>query len=100
MEEIDRVGISAVLAADAELEARVRLAAEPAGEAHEPADARLVDRLERAAVDDLPIEVHRDELRLGIVAAEPERGLRQVVRTEREEVGVPRDRVRARARTR
>ena len=82
MEEVDRLGVAAVLAADAELEPRMRLAPEPAGEPHQPPDAALVDRLERAAVDDLAVEVGRDELRLRVVAGEPERGLCQVVGAE------------------
>ena len=45
------------------------------------------------------LEVARQELALGVVAREPERGLREVVRAEGEEVGVPR-RSRRRAGTR
>src|SRR5688500_11101351 len=53
VEEVDRVRVPAVLAADAELQVGLVLASDPRREAHEPADAGLVDRLERAAVDDL-----------------------------------------------
>src|SRR6185295_6849196 len=47
MEELDRLRIAAVLAADPELEPRMRLAPDPRRQAHEPPDARLVDGLER-----------------------------------------------------
>src|SRR5947199_10539397 len=53
VEERDRLRIAPVLAADPELEMRLRLAAGPRRQPHEPADPRLVDRLERAAVEDL-----------------------------------------------
>src|SRR5215216_5584682 len=39
LEEGDRVGVAAVLAADAELQARPGLAPDPGGQPHEPADA-------------------------------------------------------------
>ena len=79
MEELDRVRIAAVLAADPELQARVSLAPDPRGQPHQPADTGSVDRLERAAVDDLAVDVRRDEFRLDVVAREAERGLGQVV---------------------
>src|ERR1700754_2599032 len=75
VEELDRLRGAAVLAADAELEPRGGLAADPGPQAHQPADPGLVDRLERAAVDDLALQIDRDELRLGVVAGEAERGL-------------------------
>src|SRR5262249_18192467 len=46
MEELDRLGVAAVFAADSEFQTRVCLATDPRGESYEPADARLVDRLE------------------------------------------------------
>ena len=89
MEEGDRVGIAAVLAADAELQVRLGLAAHPRRQPHEPAHARLVDRLERAAVDDLaPPCSAFEEAALHVVAREAERRLGEVVGAEREEVGV------------
>ncbi len=42
--------------------------------------------LERVALEDPVLEVVREELALGVVAREPERRLREVVRAEREEV--------------
>ena len=68
VEEGDAVGIAAVLAADPELEVGTCLAADPRREADEPSDARLVDRLERRAVDDPLLEVVREEARLDVVA--------------------------------
>src|SRR6185503_5436581 len=55
VEEVDRVRIAAVLAANAELEVRLVLASDPRGKADQPPHAGLVDRLERASVDDLPL---------------------------------------------
>src|SRR4051812_38589706 len=82
VEELDRLRIAAVLAADAEPELRVGLAPDPGGQPHEPADARLVDRLERRAVDDLALHVGRDELALDVVAREAQGGLRRGVLAE------------------
>ena len=93
VEELDRVRVSPVLAADAELEVRPRLAPDPRREPDEPADARLVDRLERRPVDDLALQVDRHELRLDVVAAEPERGLRQIVCAKREEIRMSCDQI-------
>src|SRR6184192_648983 len=87
LEELDRLGIAAVLAADAELEVRLGLAAGPRRESDQPAHARAVDRLERAAVDDVLVHVAGEESPLAVVAREAERGLRQVIGAEREEVG-------------
>src|SRR5919202_6953306 len=43
VEEVDRLGVAAVLAADPELQLRLGLAPDPRRQAHEPADARAVD---------------------------------------------------------
>src|SRR5436190_19416591 len=86
VEERDRIGVAAVLAAYPELEPRVPLAADPCGQSHQPANAGLVDRLERAAVDDLLLEVSRQDPAFDVVAREAERALGQVVGAEREEV--------------
>src|SRR5215210_7480043 len=77
--ERDRLRLAAVLAADAELE--VLLDAAPAldGDAHQVADAVLVEELERVALEHAVLEVARQELALGVVAREAERRLRQVV---------------------
>src|SRR3954464_8316624 len=79
---------------------RSALASRPAprGEPYQPAHARLVDRLERAAVDELLLHVLGQELRLDVVAREAQRRLRQVVRPEREEVGDTGDAIRHEAR--
>src|SRR4051794_25050812 len=52
VEEADRGRVAAVLAADPELEAGPRLAAVAGREPHELADALLVDRLKRRALED------------------------------------------------
>src|SRR3954449_7762388 len=64
VEEVDRVGVAAVLTADAELQIRLGLAPGPRGEPDQPADAGLVDRLERTAVDELLLHVLSEELAL------------------------------------
>src|SRR5512133_3995546 len=61
VEEVDRVRVAAVLAADADLQIGLGLAARPRREPHEPAHARGVDRVERAAVDDLLVQVGGEE---------------------------------------
>src|ERR1700710_636994 len=93
MEEVDRARIPAVLAADTELEIDLRLASEPRAHPHELPDARRVDRLERRTVEDLHLDIAREDLALDVVAAEAERRLREVVGPEREEVGLLSDRV-------
>ena len=55
------------------------------------ADAVLVERLERVVLDDALLEIAGEELPLGVVSREAERRLREVVRAEGEEVGVPGD---------
>src|SRR2546421_11792263 len=75
LEEGDRLGVAAVLAADAELEVRLRLATGPRPQPDQPADARAVDRLERAAVDYAALAIAREEPALHVVAREPERRL-------------------------
>src|SRR5688572_18045880 len=86
VEEANRLRVSAVLAAYAELQVRLRLAARPGAEPHQPADAGLVDRLERAAVHDLRLDIAVEKAPLHIVAREAERRLGEVVGAEREEV--------------
>src|ERR1051325_8299728 len=83
-EEADGIGGSAVLAADADLEVRVRSAAALRAELHQLPDALLVDRLERVLLQDFLVDVLRQE-RAGVVARVAERHLCQVVRAEREE---------------
>ena len=51
MAEGDRLRLAAVLAADAELEVGTHAAAALDGELHQVADALLVDRLERVALE-------------------------------------------------
>ena len=53
---------------------------------HQVADAVLVERLERVALEHAVLEVEGEELALGVVARHAERRLREVVRAEREEV--------------
>src|SRR5581483_3665594 len=89
--ERDRGRIAAVLAADPDLEVRIRGAATVDRGTDQLADARDVERCERIRAKDPVLQVVRQETTLRIVAREPERGLRQVVRAEREEVGVLRE---------
>jgi hypothetical protein len=87
VEELDRLGVASVLAAHAELEVGLGLAAEPRRRAHELAHAALVDGLERVALQQALLEVRRHHPALDVVAAEAERHLGEVVGAEAEEVG-------------
>jgi hypothetical protein len=88
MEEADRGGISTMLAADAELEVGPGTATALHGDAHDLPDARLVDGGERRAVDDLLLDVARDDPTLDVIAGEADSSLGEVVGAEREEVRV------------
>src|SRR4029077_15850985 len=88
---MDRVGVSPMLAADANLEVLSRLSSFRDRDRHQAADALFVDGLERVAREDLLLEVADDERALGVVAAESKRGLREIVGAEGEELGLLRD---------
>jgi hypothetical protein len=83
--EGDRGGIAAVLAANAEFELRPHLAAALGGDAHQFADALAVDRHERIGRQDALRRIDAQKAR-GVVAADAEGGLRQVVGAEGEEL--------------
>src|SRR5262249_14164507 len=70
--EADRLRLAAVLSADTHLDV-LHAAAALDGDAHELADAALVDRLERVALEHAVLEVAGQELALGVVAREAER---------------------------
>src|SRR5688572_8575989 len=57
VEEVHRIGVAAVLAADAELEVRPGRAAGLGADLHEPAHALAVERLERRDPEDALVEV-------------------------------------------
>src|SRR5205085_12583721 len=63
--ELDGARLAAVLAADAELDLRLRLAAALDADAHEVADALLVEDLERVPREDAVLEIEGEELALG-----------------------------------
>ena len=89
MEERDRVGVAAVLAADRRARAAAR-AARPRSTAmlDERADAVLVDRSRTASGRGCRGRGRAGRSGLDVVAREAERGLREVVGAEREELGV------------
>src|SRR3954453_16228385 len=87
MEEVDRLGIAAVLAADADLEVRPRLAGLVGRYLDQPPDALRVERLERAEAEDAEIDVTAEESALDVVAAETPAHLGEVVGAEGEELG-------------
>src|SRR5206468_6094502 len=78
-------------AADPELDSGLRSSPTLDADAHEVADAVLVEHLERVPLEDSVLEVVREELAFGVVAREAERRLREVVRAEGEEVRLRRD---------
>src|SRR5438552_3227853 len=86
--QMDRVWVAPMLAADPDLHALARLAPLVHGDAHQSPHALLVDGLERVARQDLLLQVADDEGPRGVVARETERGLRQVVGAEGEELGL------------
>src|SRR5204863_3798920 len=87
VEEMNRRGVAAVLAADSDLQRGTRLASALDADADEIADALHVDRRERILFEDLLLLIDLQELP-DVVAREPERELREIVRAEREELGV------------
>src|SRR5215217_1731239 len=89
--EADRVRVAAMLPADTNLEPGVGGAAAFHGHPDQLADALLVDTRKRGPLDDPAVGVERHDAALDVVAREAERGLRQVVGSEREEVSVLRD---------
>ena len=91
MAEPDGGGVAAVLAADPDRQTVVGGAPAFDRDPHQLADTLLIERRERVVREHAVLEVAREELALGVVAREPERGLRQVVRPEGEEVGVKGD---------
>ena len=76
-----------MLAADADLELRVRAAPALERDLDELADALFVDRGEGVGGEDALRQVRRQEARLGVVAREAERRLREVVAADAEEGG-------------
>src|SRR5262245_52221862 len=81
MAERDRRRIAAVLAADSDLEFGARLAPTLDADTHQFADALAVDRHERIGLQDAARGVGTKEA-CGIVTADTEAGLRQVVGAE------------------
>src|SRR6187455_1336838 len=86
MAEGYRGRIAAMLAADAELEVATGGTAALGGDADEFADAFAVERHERIGRQDAFGGIDAEEAR-GVVAADAESGLRQVVGAEGEELG-------------
>ena len=83
--ELDGHGVAAVLAADAEVNVGVGLATELCSHSNELADADLVKAGEGIALVDLLVVVRAEEL-AGVVTAEAEGHLSQVVGAEAEEL--------------
>src|SRR5581483_10009033 len=90
MAERHRGRVAAVLTADADLESLSGLAAALDADADQRADACGIDRYERIARDEAARRVDAEEA-CGIVAADAEGGLGQVVGAEREELGASGD---------
>src|SRR4051812_178094 len=78
--ELDRRRLAAVLAADAELDVRLRLPPPLHRDPHQVSDTFGVEHLERVALEHAVLEVEREELPLRVVARHAERRLREVVR--------------------
>ncbi len=87
MEEVHRVRVAAVLAADAELEVGPGGPAGLGGRPHQRADAVAVDGLEGADAEDALLQVRGEEAGLHVVAGEAPHRLGEVVGAEGEELG-------------
>src|SRR5207245_2594896 len=85
--ESDALRLAAVLPADAHLQIRLRRPTALDRDAHQVTHAALIERLERIPFQHALLEIEGEELSLGVVAREPERRLRKVVRAEGEEIG-------------
>jgi hypothetical protein len=85
VEEFDGAGVAAVLAADADLQVAPTLAPLPGSHLHQLADAIAVEDLERVVIEDTGLDIEWQE-RCRVVARDAVRGLREVVRAEREEL--------------
>src|SRR5215213_6926553 len=86
VEERYALRVAAVLAADAQFEVGVGLAALLAGERNQPADALPVDGFEGIPREDALFEVGGEKTALGVVAGEPAGRLGKIVGPEGEEV--------------
>ena len=74
-----------MLAANAKLDSRARFAAAFGSDGHQIADAILIQSDERILFEDAGVDILVEETR-GVVARNADRGLRQIVRAEREEL--------------
>src|SRR5665811_781361 len=88
MAELHARRLTAVLTADAQLDAGLHPTALLGGHAHQLAHAALVELLERVVLEKIGLQVVGEELALGVVAREAQGGLGEVVGAEAEEVGV------------
>ena len=78
MAERDRARLAAVLAADAELDPRLRASSALDCDAHQLADALDVEHLERVPLEDPLLEVEGEELPLCVVAGEADLAVQMV----------------------
>ena len=83
--ELHAVRITAVFAANAQLDVWTGRAALGNGGGDELAHTRLVERGERVLLEDLVLRVGHEEV-AHVIAADAQRGLRQVIRPEAEEL--------------
>src|SRR5438477_13076943 len=83
--ELDGIGLAAVLAADADFEIRLGLAAALDPELHEAADAVEIDDLEWVFGDQVVLHVGANKAAV-VVSAHTQARLRQVVGAEAEEL--------------
>src|SRR4051795_309177 len=86
VEEVHRLRVTAVLAADADLELGAGLAALLDSDLDQPSDALGVESLERADPEDAEVDVAPEERAFDVVAGERPAHLCQVVGAEGEEL--------------
>src|SRR5580658_3769422 len=85
--EFDRLWIAAMFAADADLQRRPRVASLGHRALHQLPYACLVERSKWVLFEDAVFQIGRQEV-VDVVARDAERGLRQVVGAEAEELGL------------
>ena len=90
MAKLHAFRFASVFAANSKLDSGPRLAAQIAGDFHQPPNAFLVDRRERIRPDDIKLCVGRQD-RSGIIMTYSESCLREIVRPEAEEFRVARN---------
>src|SRR5207244_11916783 len=93
MTEFDAVRFAAMFAANSQFNVGACLAAEVAGDFHQAPHTFLIDRCKRICINDVELGISRKKT-AGVVWARSHCGLREIIRSNTEELCVARDLVR------